>query len=90
MYGKFGRTQDGRDYWEGFGSEAVRMARECIAKSRARRDPARIAYWERREQEHLADPYKVMRCYLPAGMVHYERHSKGTFGPSAARMFDNP
>jgi hypothetical protein len=89
MYGSFGRTQDGQDYWIGYGRDAMRMARECAAKCEAKGMWRKMMAWERLWVAHSLDPTKPLRCNLPPGAVRYERQSRGIFGPPAATMFDD-
>jgi hypothetical protein len=88
MYGSYGRTQHGQDYWVGYGKDAVRMARECAARCRREGLWDTATAWDRVAESCAADSTKPLRCNLPPGVVHYERHSKGTFGKPAGRMFD--
>ena len=88
MYGEFGRTQDGQDYWIGYGRDAVSMARVCAARCRSERMWEMARRWDVWAAQCNADPTKPLRCNLPPGVVTYERHSRGIFGPHSDRMFD--
>ena len=62
----------GEWFWVGYGPDAIRVARECIARSRREGDYQKAAYWERREQLFKADPTTPLRIKLPPDYV--ERH----------------
>jgi hypothetical protein len=82
MRGSFERDARGNDWWVGTGRVAVSMARDCAAKARQMGRPDIAVRWDWWVSACTADPTKRMRVSLPPGVVIYERHSKGTFGPN--------
>lgn len=78
MRGSVGR-ENGRDFWIGYGADAVAMARACAHKARENNRWDIAEAWDRCAEVHAADRFKPLKRYLPPGIVKWERHSRGFF-----------
>jgi hypothetical protein len=87
MRGSFERDQDGQEYWLGYGASAVRLARACARKCRQEQLWDKAMIWDWWAERCAADNSKPLRVVLPSGLVTYERHSKGNFGPTPAKYW---